>query len=144
MFFISKCKLLPPASDSLAMGVRRLRRPGHHNILKPMDHSPIRQNFDLGKINKIYHHSYFFFIYLTFATRAGTPQQREPITVGPCHLTHPVYFPCGRKPECSEETHDSRQSVDFYSFRMRTGFESHSEILPESRTRYLRGERRVV
>ena len=48
-----------------------------------------------------------------------------PITVGPFCLTHPVNFPCGRKPEYPEETHDFRQSVDFYSFHMRTGFESH-------------------
>ena len=69
-------------------------------------------------------HIYLFIFYLfNFATRAGTPQQREPITVGPYHLTHPAYFPYGRKPECPEETHDFRQSVDFYSFHMRTEFE---------------------
>ena len=60
---------------------------------------------------------FFFFYYFNFATRAGTQQQREPITVGPYHLTRPVYFLCGRKPECPERTHDFRQSVDFYSFR---------------------------
>ena len=87
---------------------------------------------------------HYFLFYFNFATRAGTPQQHEPITVGPYHLTHPVYFPCGRKPECPEETHDFRQSVDFYSFHMRTEFESHSEILPENRTCDLRGERQVV
>ena len=27
-------------------------------------------------------------------------------------LTHPVNFPCGRKPENPEKTHDFRQSVD--------------------------------
>jgi hypothetical protein len=27
-------------------------------------------------------------------------------------LTHPVNFPCGRKPEHLEKTHDFRQSVD--------------------------------
>ena len=65
------------------------------------------------------------FIYLALPTRAGSPQQHIPITVGPFCLTHPVNFPCGRKPEYPEETHDFRQSVDFYSFHMRTGFESH-------------------
>jgi hypothetical protein len=39
-----------------------------------------------------------------------------PITVGPFCLTHPVNFSCGSKPEYPEETHDFRQSVDFYSF----------------------------
>ena len=56
------------------------------------------------------------FIYLALPTRAGSPQQHMPITVGPFCLTHPVNFPCGRKPEYPEETHDFRQSVDFYSF----------------------------
>jgi hypothetical protein len=67
------------------------------------------------------------FIYLALPTRAGSPQQHMPITVGPFCLTHPVNFPCGRKPEYPEETHDFRQSVDFYSFHMRTGCESHWE-----------------
>jgi hypothetical protein len=65
------------------------------------------------------------FIYLALPTRAGSPQQHMPITVGPFCLTHPVNFPCESKPEYPEETHDFRQSVDFYSFHMRTGFESH-------------------
>ena len=67
----------------------------------------------------------YLFIYLALPTRAGSPQQHMPITVGPFCLTHPVNFPCGRKPEYPEETHDFRQSVDFYSFHMTTGFESH-------------------
>ena len=61
-----------------------------------------------GKMSKVTDVAFF-----NFATRAGTPQ-REPITVGPYHLTHPVYFLCGRKPECPEGTHDFRQSVGFY------------------------------
>jgi hypothetical protein len=35
------------------------------------------------------------FIYLALPTRAGSPQQHMPITVGPFCLTHPVNFPCG-------------------------------------------------
>jgi hypothetical protein len=69
----------------------------------------------------------FILFYLALPTRAGSPQQHMPITVGPFCLTHPVNFPCGRKPEYPEETHDFRQSVDFYSFHMGTGFESHWE-----------------
>ena len=34
--------------------------------------------------------SHFFYFLFSFATRAGSPQQREPITVGPYYLT---YFP---------------------------------------------------
>jgi hypothetical protein len=56
---------------------------------------------------------------------------------------HPVNFPCGRKPEYPEKTHDFRQSVDFYSFHMRTGFESHWDVLTEAWTCGLRGERQV-
>jgi hypothetical protein len=60
--------------------------------------------------------SIYLFIYLALPTRAGSPQQHMPITVGPFCLTHPVNFPCGRKPEYPEETHDFRQSVDFLLF----------------------------
>ncbi len=80
------------------------------------------------------------FIYLTSPTRAGSPQQLMPITVGPHYLTHPVNFPCGRKPEYPEKTHDLPQSVDLCSSHMRTGSENTAGI----RTRDLRGERRVV
>ena len=58
---------------------------------------------------------FFIFIYLALPTRAGSPQQHMPIIVGPFCLTHPVNFPCGRKPEYPEETHDFRQSVDFFT-----------------------------
>ena len=39
----------------------------------------------------------YLFIYLfilALLTRAGSPQQHMPITVGPFCLTHPVNFPC--------------------------------------------------
>ena len=49
--------------------------------------------------------------FISLATRAGSPQQREPITVGPYYLSHPVNFPCEKKPEYSKKTHDFRQSV---------------------------------
>ena len=35
-----------------------------------------------------------FFLF-SFATRAGSPQQREPITLGPCYLAHPSQLPVG-------------------------------------------------
>ena len=61
---------------------------------------------------------YYYNLYslFGFATRAGSPQQREPITVGPYHLTLPVNFPCGRKPEYLEKAHDFQQSVDYTLF----------------------------
>ena len=66
----------------------------------------------------------FLFLF-SLATGAGSPQQREPITVGPYYLSHPVNFPCGRKPEYPEKAHDFRQSVDYTLFTvMRTGFKS--------------------
>ena len=58
----------------------------------------------------------YYDILFSFTTRAGSPQQREPITVGPYYLSHPVNIPCGRKPEYPEKTHDFRQSVDFTLF----------------------------
>ena len=79
----------------------------------------------LGNGVGLYLGEWNLFIYLALPTRAGSPQQHMPIIVGPFYLTHPVNFPCGRKPEYPGKTHDFRQSVDFYSFHMRTGFESH-------------------
>ena len=51
----------------------------------------------------------------------------------PCQLS------LWRKPEYQEKTHNFRQSVDFYSFHMKTGFESHWENLIEVWTCDLRG-----
>ena len=56
-----------------------------------------------------------FFVF-SLTTGAGSPQQCEPITVGPYYLSRPVNFPCERKPEYPEKTHDFRQSVDYILF----------------------------
>ena len=48
--------------------------------------------------------------------RKVSTQQHKPITVGLYYPNHPVNFPCGRKPDYPEKTHDFRQSVDYYSF----------------------------
>ena len=62
-------------------------------------------------------YDYFIFsIFYSALPKAGSPQQREPITVVTYYLTHPVNFPCGRKPEYSEKTHDFRQSVYYTLF----------------------------
>ena len=103
------------------------------NILKKLScyHDNYFKYFTFGKYNGFVSKErgfcmhVFILFYLALPTRAGSPQQHMPITVGPFCLTHPVNFPCGRKPEYPEETHDFRQSVDFYSFHVRTGFESH-------------------
>ena len=42
-----------------------------------------------------------------------------------------------------EETHDFWQSIGFYSFHMRTGFESHLDVLMEVWTCSLSGDRQV-
>ena len=60
--------------------------------------------------------STFYFYLFRFATRARPPQQRELNTAGPYNLTHPVHFPCERKPEYPEKTHDFRQRVDYTLF----------------------------
>ena len=73
----------------------------------------------------------------SFATTAGSPQQREPINVGPYNQTHLANFPCERK-------HDFRQSVELCTLHMRTGFESAREGLTKNRTHDLRDERQVV
>ena len=57
------------------------------------------------------------FIYLPYKSTFNTEHYR-------LYLTHPVNFPCVRKPEYPEKTHNLPQSVDLCSFHMRTGFES--------------------
>jgi hypothetical protein len=74
----------------------------------------------------------YLFIYLALPTRAGSPQQPMPITVGPFYLTHPVNFPCGRKPEYQGKTHDFWQSVDFYSFHMGLDSSRIEKVLTEA------------
>jgi hypothetical protein len=81
---------------------------------------------------------FIYFIYLALPTRAGSPQQHMPITVGPFCLTHPVNFPCGRKPEYPGKTHDFRQSVDFYSFHRGLGSSRIEKVLTETWTCGLR------
>lgn len=62
----------------------------------------------------VYTKVFIFFNLFSFATRVGSAQQREPIIVGPYCLTHPVNFPCQRKPDYLGETYDFQQSVDLY------------------------------
>ena len=80
------------------------------------------------------------FFSISFAARTGS-QPLEAITAGPHHLTRPVDFPCGKKPEYPEKTHDFQQSVDLYTFHTRTGFESSWEVLTENLTRDHGGEK---
>ena len=66
-----------------------------------------------------------FTLFLFSFAKAGSPQQREPITVGPYYLTHPINFPCLRKPEYPEKTHDFRQNVDYTLFTWGLGSSPH-------------------
>ena len=66
--------------------------------------------------NSFNHYFFKIFISFSFATRAGSPQQRQPITVGPYNLMARSTFLCGGKPEYPEKTHDFRQSVDYTLF----------------------------
>jgi hypothetical protein len=69
---------------------------------------------------------FYLFIYLfSFANYGWVTTTAYAKYCDPFYLTHPVNFPCGRKPE---KTHD---------FHKRTGFESHWE------SSKLRGERQV-
>ena len=63
------------------------------------------------------------FIYLALPTRAGSPQQHMLITVGPFYPNAPCQPSLLDKTGIpGENPHNCRQSVDFYSFHMRTGF----------------------
>ena len=94
---------------------------------------------------KTYRISLFLF---SFATRAGSPQQREPITVGP---NPPVNFPCGSTRE--KATTFSRTLTMFFSHKdWPTLRWTHKDWvrayikmnLTGDWTLNLRGERRVV
>ena len=50
------------------------------------------------------HFCCIFFLFYSALSSAGSPQQREPIAVGPYYITNLVDFPCGRKPEYPEKT----------------------------------------
>ena len=76
-------------------------------------------------------------ILFSLATRVGSSQKRQPITVGPYHVSHPVNFPCGGKPK---KSHDVRHSLD-YTFSHEDWVQVH---LNGDRTRGLRDEGRVV
>ena len=86
----------------------------HVIISSPNLAHEMRVRVTCGHCNEIFIVSKCLLLYILFslATGAGSPQQREPITVGPYYLPHPVNFPRGRKPEYPEKTHDFRQSVD--------------------------------
>ena len=96
-------------------------------------------------IRTVWFFVFSFFIYLfNFATRAGSPQQREPITVGPYYLPTLSTFPVGgnrstrRKP-----TTFSRALTILFSHE--DWVRVHIKMnLTGDRTRNLRGERRVV
>jgi hypothetical protein len=86
------------------------------------------RNCEIFKWNIFSEFPHILFIYLfSFANQGRVTTTAYANYCGPFYLTHPVNFPCGRKPEYPGKTHDFRQSVDFYSFHMRTGFESHWE-----------------
>ena len=64
----------------------------------------MRVRVTCGHCNEIFIVSLFLYILFSLATGTGSPQQREPNTVGPYYLSHPVNFPCGRKSEYPEKT----------------------------------------
>ena len=78
--------------------------------------------------------------FINFHTRAGSPQQREPITVGPYYLSYPVNLPAGGN-------RSTRRKPTTFG-RALTILFSHEDwvlvYLTGDRTRSLRGERRVV
>ena len=84
------------------------------------------------------------FYLFSFATRAGSPQQREPVTVGPYYLTPLSTFPVGgnrstrRKP-----TTFGRALTILFSDEDCVRIQIKMNLTGD-RTHKLRGERRVV
>ena len=87
---------------------------------------------------------YLFFYLFSFATRAGSPQQREPITVGPYYLTPLSTFPVGgNRSTWRKPTTFSRALTILFSHE--DWVRVHIKMnLTGDRTQNLRGERQVV
>ena len=87
----------------------------------------------------------FLFLF-SFTTRAGwrSPRQREPITVGPYYLTHPVSFPMGGNRSTRRKPTTFGRALTIL-FSHENWVRVHIKMnLTGDRTRNLRGERRVV
>ena len=69
---------------------------------------------NLGRLNKEDKVCFFYFYSVSFYL--APPQGQVTTTAEPIAVTHPVNFPCGRKPEYAEKIHDFRQRVDYTLF----------------------------
>jgi hypothetical protein len=117
------CKYISFLQDFVNFKSFLIKKIKAKELLKEWSKADVNEGKFVSNIDVLFAFLFFiYFIYLALPTRAGSPQQHMPITMGPFYLTHPVNFPCGRKPDYLGKTHDFRQSVDFYSFHMRTGF----------------------
>ena len=85
-----------------------------------------------------------FFILFSFATKVGSPQQREPITVSPYYLATLSTFPVrGNRSTRRKPTIFSRALIILFSHED-WGWVQIKMNLTGNRTRNLRGERQVV
>ena len=113
---------------------------------KPYKQRERMSHRDIQKLENNGQKHSFFFLLFSFAQGQGHHNSvsqllwaRSTYPCGPA-VPIPVNFPCGRKPEYPEKTHDFRQSVDFTLFTRGLVRVHHTG----DRTRNLRGERRVV
>ena len=80
-------------------------------------------------------HIILFFLF-SLPAGAGSPQQREPITVGPYYLFHPVNFPW-KKPKYPEKPKTFSRALTIL-FSNEDWVHTH---LTKNQTRNFRGER---
>ena len=86
----------------------------------------------------------FYFILFSFATRAGSPQQHEPITVDPYYLTPLSTFPVGGN-RCTRRKPTTFGRALTILFSHEDWVWVHIKVnLTGDQTRILRGERQVV
>ena len=87
---------------------------------------------------------FFYFILLSFATRAGSPQQREPISVDLYYLTHLSTFPVGGNRSTRRKPTTFGRALTIL-FLHEDWVRVHIKMnLTGDRTRNLRGEKQVV
>ena len=57
------------------------------------------------------------FFYLAYPQEQGHHNSVSQLLSARYYLSHPVNFPCGRKPKYPEKTQDFQQSIDYTLFK---------------------------
>ena len=113
-------------------------------ILQQFYHAESRGSNEDKSLSRVWSPTLFYSILFSFATRAGSPQQRETITVGPYYLTPRSIFPVGGSRSTRREPTTFSRALTILSSHEDWVRAHIKRNLTGDRTQYLRGERQVV